>query len=99
MEDTFSLIRQMKKEGVTPVELTQAKRELRAEVILGNESPQARMDNLAKSVLCYGRVISRRRRWQALHGDRGGYFCFYGAVGRRGTGIGVHYGQLRGLRD
>lgn len=58
LEDTFSLIRQMKKEGVTATELVQAKRELRAEVILGNESPQARMDNLAKSVLCYGRVIS-----------------------------------------
>ena len=39
MEDTFSLIRQMKKEGVTPAELTQAKRELRAEVILEQRKP------------------------------------------------------------
>lgn len=66
INDTFDLIRQMKKEGVTAAELTQAKRELRAEVILGNESPQARMDNLAKSVLCYGRVISPEETLEGL---------------------------------
>lgn len=66
INDTFDLIRQMKKEGVTAAELTQAKRELRAEVILGNESPQARMDNLAKSVLCYGRVISTEETLEGL---------------------------------
>lgn len=69
MEDTFSLIRQMKKEGVTPAELTQAKRELRAEVILGNESPQARMDQSGKiGALLRAGDLPRRRRWQALHG-------------------------------
>ena len=35
-------------------------------MILGNESPQARMDNLAKSVLCYGRVISPEETLEGL---------------------------------
>ena len=36
----------------------QAKHELRSELIIGNESTQSRMDNNAKSLMSYGKIIS-----------------------------------------
>jgi predicted Zn-dependent peptidase len=57
IEEIYRLIRHMKEEGVTAKELEQAKYELRSEMIIGNESTQARMDNNAKAMLSYGKII------------------------------------------
>ncbi|MCI5480022.1 MAG: insulinase family protein [Lachnospiraceae bacterium] len=48
----------MKRDGITEEELMQAKHELRSELIIGNESTQSRMDNNAKSLMSYGKIIS-----------------------------------------
>lgn len=61
MEEIYELVRAMKRDGVTEAELNQAKRELRSELIMGNESTNARMDNHAKSILSYGTLISQEQ--------------------------------------
>jgi len=58
IEEIYQLIKRMKSDGITEKELEQAKYELRSEMIIGNESTQARMDNHAKAMLSYGEIIS-----------------------------------------
>ena len=59
-------IRRLKEDGVTEEELYQAKRELRSELIMGNETCQSRMEGYVKSLLCCGRILSEEETEQRL---------------------------------
>jgi len=52
------IIKDIKKNGITPDELSMTKEQLKTEIILGNESAKSRMNFNGKSLLFRGRVIT-----------------------------------------
>ena len=66
LEGIRQTVRDFRDGGVTERELYQAKRELRSELIMGNETVQSRMEGYAKSLLSHGRVISQAETEERL---------------------------------
>jgi predicted Zn-dependent peptidase len=52
------IIAEIKKKGVTPLELSMTKEQIKTELILGNESAKSRMNSNGKALLNRGRLIT-----------------------------------------
>ena len=57
VESIYQIVQELKQKGVSYAELARIKEELKTELIIGTESSKTKMNNNAKALLQYGRIV------------------------------------------